>query len=69
MLSHQPTLSGCVGVVAGDVVRGVERVADEHGVRFRRVQPAVGFVDQVVGVERRAALEVQRLVEMHGSAA
>ena len=35
-LSHQPSLFVLAGVGAGDVVRGVERVADEDGVAARR---------------------------------
>ncbi len=36
MLSHQPTLSGSSFVEAGDVMRRVERVADEHRIGARR---------------------------------
>ena len=54
---------GLVGVVAGDVVRGVERMADEHRVAALGVERAVGLVGEVVVGERRAAGERQRLGE------
>ncbi len=51
-------------VVARHVMGGVEGVAGEHGVRFRRVERPVGLVDEIVRIEHRAALEAQRLGEM-----
>ena len=42
-----------VGVVAGDVVRRVQRVADEDGIRPVRVQLAVGLIGEFVA--RRAS--------------
>ncbi len=53
------------GVGAGDVVRGVERVADQDGVAARRVQRAVGLVGEGVVGQLRAARERQRRGEMH----
>ena len=55
-----------VGVKAGDVVGSVERVADQHGVRFIGVERAVGLVGEVVGIEHRAAPECERRIEVHG---
>ena len=54
---------GVVGVVPGDVMRGVQRVADQHRIRARRVQAPVGLEDEVVGVERGAAFHAERLRE------
>ena len=48
---------------AGHVVRGVECVADQHGIAARRVEGAVGFVDQLVGTETPTAGERQGIVE------
>ena len=53
-------------IVAGDVVRSVERVAHQHRIRLGRVQRAVGFVHQVVGVQHRAAPACERRIEVHG---
>ena len=46
---------GVVGVTAGDVVRRVERVADQHRVRARGVQRAVGLVGELVRRQRAPA--------------
>jgi hypothetical protein len=53
------------GVVAGHVMRRVQRVADQDGVRFVGVQRAVGFIHQRVIADRGAALQAQRFGEMH----
>jgi hypothetical protein len=52
-----------VRVPAGDVVRSVERVTDQHRVRAVRVQRAVGLVRELVLVDHRTALQLQRLGE------
>src|SRR5215510_13545268 len=54
-----------VGVEPRDVVRRVQRVAHEHCIRARRIEPAIGLVEQAVLVDRRAALEPDRLGETH----
>jgi hypothetical protein len=53
------------GVGAGDMVRGVERVADEDRVALRRVQRSVGLVGERVVAQHRAAGEAERLGEVH----
>ena len=53
------------GVGAGDVVRRVERMADEHRVAALRVQRAVGLVRETVVADRRTALQGERLAERH----
>ena len=50
-------------VGAGDVVRGVQGVADEHGVRARGIQRAVGFVGDLELGQHRAALQFERFGE------
>ena len=57
---------GVVGVVAGDVVRRVQRVADQDGVGAVVVQLAIGLVGEFVVVERPAAGQLQRPVEIRG---
>ncbi|MNN33750.1 hypothetical protein D3C81_1475200 [compost metagenome] len=54
-----------VGVDAGDMVRGVERVAHQHRVGARRVERAVGLDHQVVAGEGRAVAQLQRLGKVH----
>jgi hypothetical protein len=54
---------GRIRVAAGDVVRGVERVAHQHGVGARRIQRAVGLVGDVELRQHRAALQLERLGE------
>src|SRR5581483_5335685 len=56
-------VGGLRGVVAGDVVRGVQRVADEHGVRALLVQLAIGLVGDLVRRQLGAAFQSQRLGE------
>ena len=53
------------GVDAGDMVAGVERVAHQHHVAALGVQRAVGLVDERVVRQPRAALQRQRLGEVH----
>ena len=52
-----------VRVGAGDVVRGVQRVADQHRVRARRIQRAVGFVGDLEFGQHRAARQLERFGE------
>ncbi len=52
-----------VFVEARHVMRRVQRVADEHGVRARGVQLAVGFIGDVVGGQLGAAAQRDRLIE------
>ena len=51
-------------VVAGDVVRGVQRVAHQHRVGARGIQRAIGFVGDVERRQLGAAAQADRLVEM-----
>jgi hypothetical protein len=53
------------GVLPGNVVAGVERVAHEYRVAAVSVQGAVGLVDEVVACEHGAALQRQGLAETH----
>ncbi len=52
-----------VGIDAGDMVRSVERVADQHRVAARGIEGAVGFVRELVRVEPRTALQRDRFLE------
>src|SRR5256714_11797539 len=52
-----------LGVVAGDVVRGVQRMADEHRVRALRIELAVRLVRDFVRRELGTAFQPQRLLE------
>jgi hypothetical protein len=45
-------------------MRGVERVANQHGVAARRVQLAVGLEGDVVGRQLGAAAQLDRRVEV-----
>ena len=54
------------GMGAGDMVRGIERMADEDGVAARRVERAVGLVGERVVAQHRAAGQAKRLGEVHG---
>jgi hypothetical protein len=49
--------------MARNVVRGVERVAHQHGVGARCVQLAVGLIGNLELRQHRAALELERLGE------
>ena len=51
-------------VQAGDVVRGVERMAHQHGVAGVGVELAVGFAGEGVVAQLRTALQVQRFAEV-----
>ena len=54
------------GVNTGNVMRGIERVADQNRVGFVRIQRAVGFKGEIVGAQGRAAGERERIGEMRG---
>ena len=49
-----------IGMEPGDMVRGIERVADQHGVGAVGVECAVGLEHQFVVVQHRAAAQRQR---------
>ncbi len=63
MLSHQPMSFGSSGDHAGHVVRGIQRVADQHRIAVVGVELAVGFHLQLVAVDRRSAGQRERRVE------
>ncbi len=50
-------------VVAGDVMRRVQRMADQHGVAAVGIERAVGLVGELERIERASAGERQRLLE------
>ena len=60
-----PDVVGGVGVVAGDVMRGVQRMADQHRIRALGIERAVRLVGELVALERAPAGEGQWLVEAH----
>lgn len=60
-----PPADLALGMHARHVVRGVERVADEHGVGALGIERAVGLDHQVVADELRAVAQRQRLGEVH----
>jgi hypothetical protein len=53
-------------VHTGHVVRGVERVAHQHGIGAVGIELAVGLESQVVIADGGAALQRQHLGKMHG---
>ena len=69
MLSHQPDLCGIVGVDAGDVMRGVQRMADQHRIAVVGIEPAVGFDRQFISGDRCAAASVRAVRRTASSAA
>ena len=47
-------------------------MADQHGIGLVGIEPPIGFIDEIVAVQHRAASECQRLVKvqrlrLHGS--
>ena len=52
-----------VGVDSGDVMAAGEGMAYQHGIRARRVQRTVGFINEFKARERGAAFQRDRLVE------
>ena len=52
-------------VYPGHMVRGVQRMADQHGVGFVGVQCAVGFITEVVRTDRRATLQGKWRLKQH----
>src|SRR4051812_43668367 len=46
-----------VGIDARDVVRSVQRMADEHGVAARRIKAAVRLIRELVAIQDRAAAQ------------
>ena len=55
-----------VCVMPRHMVRGVERVADQHGVAFFGIEHTIRFVSQRVVAQARAALQRQRPGKVHG---
>ena len=55
-----------VNIHARHMVRSIERVANQHRIRFVCVQRAVGLITQVISTQRRATLQRQGLVKVHG---
>jgi len=53
-----------IRVDARDVMRRIERMTDEHRIAARGVERAIGLDHEVVPGQRRAVLQLQRLVEM-----
>ena len=53
-----------LGVEAGDVMRRVQRVADEDGVAMRSIELAIGFVGELVLRQCAAARQHQRRIEL-----
>jgi hypothetical protein len=53
------------GIQSGDMVRGVQCMAHQHGVALVGVERAVGLVGQLVVGQARATLERERLAEVH----
>ncbi|MCY1528399.1 hypothetical protein D9M68_635020 [compost metagenome] len=56
-------VGGIVGRLPGHVVRGIQRMADQDGIAALRVERAVGFHRELVGGQRLAAGQRQRLIE------
>ncbi len=56
---------GLTGVAAGHMVRGVERVADQHRVGLAGVELTVGLKTQVIATQTGAALQRQRVRKKH----
>ena len=50
-----------VGVLAGDMVRGVQRMAHQHRIRARRIQFAIRLVGDFEFGQHRAALQLEWL--------
>jgi hypothetical protein len=51
------------GIGAGNVMRSVQRVTDQHGVRARRIQFPIRFVGDLEFGQQRAARQFERLGE------
>ncbi len=53
-------------ILTRNVVRSVERVANQHRIAFVRVEHTVGFIHQMVVANLRATLQRQRFSKREG---
>ena len=58
-----PALLAGHRMIAGEELIAGEGMADEDGVRFRLVEPAVSLIGHGEGAERHPAVEAQRLID------
>jgi len=60
-----PDIAGLVRIGAGDVVRRVQCMTYQHGIRLVTVESAISFIHQRIAADSRAALQLQRLGKIH----
>ena len=53
-------------VNARHMVRCIERVANQYGIRFVGVERAISFIRQVVVAQARTTLQAKRVCKVHG---